>query len=72
MIRTVATGGANAADKSYLDMIRDIPFQYDLENPVVELKFQTDLSKIVNHYDSLTPAEEAKAVKIFVGDHHSY
>ena len=46
-------------------MIRDIPFQYDFENPIVELKFQSDLSKIVNYYDSLTLMEEAEAVKIF-------
>ena len=32
---------SNAADKSYLDMIKEIPFQYDLDNPVVELKFQS-------------------------------
>ena len=56
---------SNVADKSYLDMIRDIPFQYDFENPIVELKFQSDLSKIVNYYDSLTLMEEAEAVKIF-------
>ena len=30
---------SNAADKSYLEMIKKIPFQYDLDNPVVELKF---------------------------------
>ena len=36
---------SNAAEKSYLDMIKDIPFQYDLDNPVVELKFQSELSK---------------------------
>ena len=35
---------SNAADKSYLDMIKEIPFQYDLDNPVVELKFQSELS----------------------------
>ena len=29
---------SNAADKSYLEMIKEIPFQYDLDNPVVELK----------------------------------
>ena len=29
----------NAADKSYLEMIKEIPFQYDLDNPVLELKF---------------------------------
>ena len=40
---------SNAADESYLDMIRDVPFQYDLMNPVVELKFQSELSKIVKH-----------------------
>ena len=48
-------------------MVRDIPFLYDLENPVVKLKFQVEHSKIVNHYDSLTPAEEAEAVKILMG-----
>ena len=35
---------SNAADKSYLDMIKEIPFQYDLDNPVLELKFQSALS----------------------------
>ena len=54
---------SNAADKSYLEMIKEIPFQYDLDNPVLELKFQSELSKIVKHYDSLTIAEEAEAVK---------
>ena len=33
----------------------------------MELKFQSELSKIVEHYDSLTIAEEAKAVKILLG-----
>ena len=36
---------SNAADKSYLEMIKENPFQYDLDNPVVELKFQSELSK---------------------------
>ena len=48
-------------------MIKKIPFQYDLENPVLELKFQSELSKIVKHYDSLTIAEETEAVKILLG-----
>ena len=43
---------SNAADKSYLEMIREIPFQYNLDNPVVKLKFQS---------------EEAEAVKILLG-----
>ena len=33
----------------------------------MELKFQSELSKIVKHYDSLTFAEEAEAVKILMG-----
>ena len=33
----------------------------------MELKFQSELSKIVKHYDSLTVAEEAEAVKILMG-----
>ena len=33
----------------------------------MELKFQSELSKIVKHYDSLTFAEEAEAVKILLG-----
>ena len=58
---------SNAADKSYLEMIKEIPFQYDLDNPVVEFKFQSELSKIVKHYDSPTIAEEAEAVKSLLG-----
>ena len=53
-------------NKKLPDMIREIPLQYDLENPVVELKFQAQLSRIVNHYDSFTPAEEAEAVNILM------
>ena len=56
---------SNAADKSYLEMIKEVPFQYDSDNPIVELKFQSELSKIVKHYDSLTIAEEAEAVKFY-------
>ena len=48
-------------------MIKGISFQYDLDNPVVESKFQAELSKIVKYYDSLTIAEEAEAVKILMG-----
>ena len=49
-------------------MIKEIPFQYDLDNPVLELKFQSELSKIVKDYDSLTIAEEAEAVKNLLGN----
>ena len=55
---------SNAADKSYLEMIKESPSQYDLDNPVLELKFQSELSN--KHYDSLTIAEEAEAVKILL------
>ena len=48
-------------------LTKEIPFQYDLDNPVVESKFQSKLFKIVKHYDSLTIAEEAEAVKILMG-----
>ena len=58
---------SNAADKSYLEMIKEIPFQYDLDNPILEFKFQSELFKIVKHYDSLTITEEAEAVKILLG-----
>ena len=47
-------------------MIREIPLKFDLKNPVVEFKFQSELSKIVKHYDPLTIAEEAEAVKILI------
>ena len=49
---------SNVANKSYPEMIKEIPFQCYLENPV---------NKIVYHYDSLTPAEGAEAVKILMG-----
>ena len=47
-------------------LTKEIPFQYDLDNPVVESKFQSKLFKIVKYYDSLTIAEEAEAVKNLV------
>ena len=53
---------SNAADKSYLEMIKEIPFQYDLDNAAVELKFQSELSKNILHYDSLTISEEGKNI----------
>ena len=58
---------SNAAHKSYLEMIKEIPLQYNLDNPVVKLKFQSDLSKIIKQYDSLAISEEAEAVKILLG-----
>ena len=64
---SLVSATSNAADKSYLETIKDIPFQYDLDNPVVEIKFQAELSKIVKNYDSLTISEEAEAVKILLG-----
>ena len=48
-------------------MIREIPFQYDLKNTFVELTFQSELSKILKHYDSHTISEEAEVVKILMG-----
>ena len=38
-------------------MIREIPFQCNLENPVAVLEFKSELSKIVKHYDPLTISE---------------
>ena len=57
---------SNAPDKSYLEMIKEIPFQYNLDYPTGNLKFQSELSRIVKHYDSLTIAEDAEAVKILL------
>ena len=59
---------SNAADKSYLEMIKEIPFQYNLDNLVVEVKFQSELSKIDKHYDSLTFAEPIFNNNITTGD----
>ena len=39
---------SNAADKSYLEMIKEIPFQYDLDNPVVKLKFLSEPPRSLN------------------------
>ena len=44
-------------------MIRNIPLTYDLENSALELKFESDFSKLVDHYDSLTSTEKAETVK---------
>ena len=66
-LRLLYPRSSNVTDKGYLQMIRDLPFEYDLENPAVELKYQAELTKIVKHYDSLTRAEELEAVEILLG-----
>ena len=59
---------SNAADKSYLEMIKEIPFEYDNVNLVLELKFQSELSKIVKHYRLSYHCGRSRGSKNFTGE----
>ena len=52
----------NVADKTFLAMIKDLKFKFDLD----DTRFLSELRKITDHYDTRTSIEEVKAVKILI------
>ena len=51
-------------DKTYLDMITDLKFVYDINNPLVEQYFSDQIAKIDQHYNVRTTEQNQKAAKI--------
>ena len=47
-------------------MIKDLKFEFDLDDIKVDTQFLSELRKITDHYDTRTSAEEVEAVKILV------
>ena len=47
-------------------MIKDIKFEFDLDDINVDTRFLSELRKIIDHYDTRTSAEEVEAVKILI------
>ena len=56
----------DVADRTFLEAVRDLPFQYDLENIEVEQKTLTAISNIHSHYTDRTEGDDVKAVKIML------
>ena len=56
----------NVADKTFLAMIKDLKFEFDLDDIKVNTRFLSELRKITDHYDTRTSAEEVEAVKILI------
>ena len=56
----------NVADKTFLAMIKDLKFEFDLDNISVDTRLLSVLRKITDHYDSRTSNEEVEAVKILI------
>ena len=56
----------NVADKTFLAMIKDLKFVYDLDDISVDARFLSELRKINDHYDTCTPSEEVEAVKLMI------
>ena len=54
----------NVADKTFLAMIKDPKFEFDLDDIKVDTRFLSELRKITDHYDTRTSIEEVEAVKI--------
>ena len=53
----------NAADKTFLAMIKDLKFEFDLDDINVDNRFLSEFRKITDHYDTRTSIEEVEAVK---------
>ena len=56
----------NVADKTFLTMIKDLKFEFDLDDIKVDTRFLSELRKITDHYDTRTSIEEVEAVKILI------
>ena len=47
-------------------MIKDLKFEFDLDDIKVDTRFLSELRKITDHYDTRTLIEEVEAVKILI------
>ena len=47
-------------------MIKDLKFEFDLDDISVDTRFLSELRKITDHYDTLQSNEEVEAVKLLV------
>ena len=47
-------------------MIKDLKFEFDLDNISVDTRFLSELRKINDHYDTRASNEEVEAVKILI------
>ena len=56
----------NVADKTLLAMIKDLKFEFDLDDINVDTRFLSELRKITYHYNTRTSIEEVEAVKILI------
>ena len=56
----------NVADKTFLEMIEDLKFEYDLDDVRVHTRFHSELRKIMDHYETRASSKEAKAVRLLI------
>ena len=54
------------ADKTFLAMIKDLNFEDDFDDVRVDIRFHSELRKIMDHHDTRASSEEAKAIKILI------
>ena len=54
------------ADKIFLEMIKDLKFEYDLDDVRVDTRFHSELRKIMDHDETRAASEEAEAVKLLI------
>ena len=47
-------------------MIKDLKFEYDLDDISVDTRFLSELRQITNHYDTRASSEKIEAVKLLI------
>ena len=59
---------SNVADKTFLEMIKDLKFEYNVDDVRVDtLRIRVDtLRKIMDHYNTRASSEEAEAVRLLI------
>ena len=63
-LRLVYPDLSSSADKTFLERIATVKFQFDIYNESVAREFLDSLLRILNHFPNRTPVEEAASVKL--------
>ena len=56
----------DVTERTFVEAVKDLPFQYDFENAEIEQKTFTAISNIHSHYTNRAEGDDAKAVKLLM------
>ena len=61
---------SNVADKTFLEMTKDLKFECDLDDVRVDTGFHSEVRKIMDLYDTRACSEEAETVRLLIANNN--